>query len=141
MASSNVLDLVFSNRRSLIESVISTPGISVHNVVAATVIFKKIMLIISGPRKVLLYDKGNFHAINSNLDAYLVAFMEHSHDLEIKTLWLLFKEKLLLLMNIPTKILTLSSRSDKPWLSKDLRASIKRKAKVYKAYCQRKLRI
>lgn len=32
----------------------------------------------------------------------------------------------------------MSSRSDKPWLSKDLRASIIRKARVFKAYCQKK---
>lgn len=60
----SVLDLIFSNRRDLLRSVIATPGISDHDVVVGSVVCQGIEISKPRHRKVFSYDKGNYDAIN-----------------------------------------------------------------------------
>lgn len=137
-ASDSVLDLLFMNRNNLLKSVVLIPGISDHDVIAATIEWKKIEISRPRSRKVFAYDRGRFDAINFELYTYLPMFIQCCQSNDNEILWGLFEEKLLSLGNIyvPSKIVTANRRGDKPWITKDIRASIKRKARVYRKYCR-----
>lgn len=131
---SSVLDLVFSNQNDFVQSVIPLPGISDHEVVSGTLMCKRVKNGRPCPRKIYLYDKGNYDSLSAELSSFLPSFVDYNQYLDIESLWTIFKEKIISLTNkfVPSK--RQKQRVDKPWMTKELRTSIKRKARMYKTF-------
>ncbi|KAH9379092.1 hypothetical protein HPB48_014424 [Haemaphysalis longicornis] len=82
----SILDLLFSNHKDLLTLVISTPGISDHDVVVGAVVCQSIVLSKARQIKVFSYDKGNYDSINNELSSFLPYFLDRSNDLNIEQL-------------------------------------------------------
>ena len=91
----NILDLIFTNMPSLVQSVSILPGLSDHNVVSVEML-TSIQRLKSPRRKLFLYNKGNFEKINEDLDKYANSISETNLPLPfVNDLWINFKKVLI----------------------------------------------
>lgn len=70
VSSANVLDLLFSNDRDVVSSVITIPGISDQGVVMASISCAAMRPPISQSRKVFFYYRGNYDSISNELNTF-----------------------------------------------------------------------
>lgn len=128
-----ILDLVLCNDPNIVAQVGVYPGISDHSVVVAT-------LNVSGaperaqlPRKVFMYERGNFDAIGTELDSYFSTFLclAESHCLE--DLWSIFRNKITNLIDtfVPSRIIR-QKRKQKPWFNIEIRKLVRRARCAYR---------
>lgn len=135
-ANANTLDLLFSNSPSLIQSVTAIPGISDHVGITAKVLCDRPPLPAIRPRKVYLYERGDYDAIAMELENYFPLFESYSAAPDITYLWLKFKEKIFTLIDlyIPFKILSGKQRSNKPWFTREIKTLINKRKRMFKKH-------
>ena len=120
--SANVLDLFFCNDQTLASSVLTVPGISDHDVVLVKMCFAVAQRRASVPRKVFLYENGDYASISRQLLSYFSEFQELCLCSDVNGLWNALKTKLLSLTQtfVPSRLISAKHRNDKPWLHKEL---------------------
>lgn len=130
--SSNILDLILTNRPESLSSLTYLREISDHKVLHATFTFT------SESRQtfhktIRLYDRGNYDEINNELIAFLPNFEAGFHDRSIEDNWLTFKTKMTDLTNkfIPT--ITFRANHNKPWFSKPQKRLENKKKRLFRA--------
>lgn len=94
----------------------------------------------NGREKCFFYDRGNYAGLSEELFSFLPLFEELSVEGDINTVWNLFKEKILTLIDkfIPSKVLNSKQRKDKPWFNKKLRVLVKKKRCAYLKHKRRR---
>ena len=123
----NILDLFFTNHPAKVNRVEIMPQISDHNTVFLEVNLKA-KTIKQKPRKIHLYNKGDWPAIQKGLADILdsLGTLQNVNDM-----WLLFKTKCLDLMDrhIPTKLAKV--RNGLPWVNQNLKRAIRHRNRAW----------
>uniref|UniRef100_A0A147BJF6 Putative tick transposon n=1 Tax=Ixodes ricinus TaxID=34613 RepID=A0A147BJF6_IXORI len=130
--SSNILDLILTTAPETLDSLFHLPGISDHQVILANIklSFKKSP---TQQKLITLYDKGNYEAINTELqnfyDAYEVGFPTR----DVNDNWLLFKDAMRDLINlyIPTRLI--KSNPQAPWFNSSLKRLNNKKKRLFRS--------
>ncbi|KAH9377856.1 hypothetical protein HPB48_020314 [Haemaphysalis longicornis] len=135
-STSNTLDLFFANSPDLIRDVLTIPGISDHECVTACIVCACPHTPVVRPRKLYLYDRGNFGSISLALEEYFETFESLTASSNIDDLWSLLKHKLLTLidLHIPFKILSAKQSKNKPWFTKKVKTLINKRKRIFKKY-------
>lgn len=134
--SSSVLDLLFSNRDSLVRDSYIIPGISDHDCVVAHVPMTQPSVPHRHPRKIFFYDRGDYSSLSSELANYLQDFISMSQRFDATALWDIFKQKLDVLIDkyVPFKNISAKRRKDKPWVTQETKLLIKKKRRLLNTY-------
>lgn len=112
----NILDLILTNSPENLSSISYLPEISDHKIIHAQFSF------ISAPKftsakTIRLYDRGNYDAINEDLDTFLSEYKSVFHTRTIHENWSIFKNKLNVLINMFIPRVTFRTNNNKPWFS------------------------
>lgn len=139
-ARESILDLFFTNRPSSVSSVMTTPGLSDHEVVVTHITCKRDVVIKSRPKKVYFFYPDDYDSLSFDLLAFLPEFECSCTSLDIEDLWLLFKSVLMALIDKygPCKMLSGRRRHDKPWINKSLRCLLNKKRRLFLKYIKKK---
>lgn len=128
---SSILDLILTSEPDVVSSVTSTPGISDHDLIQAT-----ISLPFSRMRKQLKtirdYKKADFDSINNALGSFLDEFLPDYLERSVQN-WDLFKAKVteLTAKHIPMK--KVFSNTSAPWYNRYMNRLSNRKKRFYRA--------
>ena len=128
----NVLDLCFTSNTSLVKSVSVIPGLSDHDAVIIDSIIKPVYHQFK-KRSVLRYNKADWSKLKKDCTKLSTEVEERHHKKQdIHSLWGFFKTTLnsAIKEHIPSKITTF--RNQVPWMNKDLKRMIKKKARLHK---------
>ena len=89
------------------------------------------------PRRVLIYEKGNFDAINNALQTYFLTFSCLSESCTTEEIWILFRNKILDLVEAfgPSRTLR-QRRKQKPWFNAEIRKLLGKARRAYKKRCK-----
>ena len=130
------LHIVLCNDPSVVTKVSTQPGLSDPEAVVTNLNISVVPTRVQIPRRVFLYEKGNFDAIQAELVTYLPIFQRLSESSDAEHLWSTFHSKLLELLEkyIPTKFLR-QKKKDKPWFNSEVRKSIRKARSAYKKFC------
>jgi len=128
----NILDIIFTNRPSLINYCNVISGISDHEAVLtsfmAQAVYHK-----EGDRKRYLWNKANFQEMNIELSRFTAWFCDHFNiDTPVECLWSHIKSALLSLLDkyVPSKVVKNSNKQ--PWVNHHIKQLSRRKKKCYK---------
>ena len=128
---SSILDLFFTNNPTLVNKCEVIPGIGDHEAVyiensLRPIITKK------NPRKVLIYKKANYEALNRELKEGEQRFQRTAETANVNGLWQLFEETLKNAMqrHIPSKIIN-GSKPNKPWITRPIKALLRKLKKLH----------
>lgn len=126
------LDLVLVSNPDLIQSVSCIPGLSDHNVVLFSL---SIALPSRRPSKKLIRDfnNANFSTINSELNKFLVSFTLSASTRTVDQNWLLFKRKLLTLIDNHVPLIRVPGDAQRPWYSNLLKKLSQKKKRLFRA--------
>lgn len=129
----SVLDLILCNFPGVVSEVTVLPGISDHCAVVAKLSEPGTRKQAECPRKVFLYDKGNYEAIDAELESYFYTFSRLSENSDVETIWHAFRNKILELAEvyIPSKQMR-KRKKNKPWFNVEIRRLIGKARRAYK---------
>lgn len=96
--SSSILDLVLTSSPDTMSRIFHLPGLSDHDVLHFELTVPKTSLR-KRFKKIRDYSKGNYEAINNELSLFIETFLPHYLERTVEDNWLLFKNKLLDLVN------------------------------------------
>lgn len=127
----NTLDLVFTNRPSLIQHCFPAPGISDHSVVIVTAL-SRVNYQKSNNYKSYLWNKANVEDMKQCMLSFMSEFL-HSYSVEtpVELLWSSISEKLLYLLDnfVPSKLS--SSNPSQPWVTRNIKQLRRQKQRSY----------
>jgi len=118
---SNLLDILFTNRPSLIDQCVPVAGISDHDAILTTFHTKELFHE-STKRKVHLWDLSNFDEIKAQLLTFNEYFLEtFTMDTPIENLWLTLHHKLMELMDkyVPSRVVNKNVKQT--WINHDIK--------------------
>ena len=128
----NLLDLTFTNNPSLIRSCSCIPGISDHEAVVVDSIIRP-SYTPTKKHKMFCYKKANWDGLNADC-AVLSQQIKTKYDSGecVINLWNMFKAGLnkAIEKHIPSKMIF--NKHHLPWMNKDLKKMIKKKAKLHR---------
>ena len=126
----NILDVFLTNQPLTSISVETALGISDHEaVIVKSAISVKNLPVIK--RKVYLWHKANFSAIDNLIADFTATFLNYPIDTPVQQLWDSYKALCAdCLKLVPTKILS-SSNSNQPWATPLIRRLSRRKQRLY----------
>ena len=130
---SNTLDLFLTSNPSLVNRVISMPGLSDHDAVLADVnISPKIGKCKS--RKVPLFHKADWEKFKSHMTDFKNKFLSNSHNNTPNDLWENFKSEIHsgIQKFVPTK--TLRSKRSLPWMTQDILRTIRKRDHLHRKH-------
>lgn len=116
----NTLDLVLTSQPDLVSEISYLPGLSDHCLITFQICLsrpknlKKIKIIRN-------YTKANFEAINYELSTFLDNFLNGFDNRTVQTNWDIFVAKVNDLTNKYIPTFTITSNSDAPWYSRNLK--------------------
>jgi len=127
---SNLLDLFFTNNKTLINKCEVLPGIADHEAVFIESSLRP-MKVKKHARKVHIYKKAEYDKMRDNLSSYK-NFAEDSQNMNANDSWNIFEKKIKELINkhIPSKTIS-GNRVKKPWIDKAIRSKHKLLKKLY----------
>ena len=128
-----VLDLVFTNNESLIDSIAVIPGVSTANEHAAVVTDLKLRAerTKSAPHKVHLWKSVNWENIKSKTRAFTQKFLvDHQNSTaEVQNSAIQDHIEKIIAKDIPTKLT--KPRCDQPWINRELKLKCRKKQRLY----------
>ena len=131
--SSSILDLFFTNNRTLINTVKIIPGILDHD---AVLIESSLRLIVckKAPRKVHVYNKADFSSIRTKLQHFREEFEEDARNMTINDLWTRFKTTLTTWTNEHriSKLVKGNGKLIKPWITTHFKDLMKKLSRLFK---------
>lgn len=132
----NILDLLFCNSPSFVNSVVTIPGISDHHAIVASIRTKTKRQKSNASRRVFLFEKGDYSNISKALRDHLPVFECLAEDSDVHKLWSLFKSKLLDLVEkyIPSIDSTRLKKRKKPWMTSAILRLRKRRRRAFIRY-------
>ena len=127
----NLLDVVLTNRPSLLASCICEPGISDHDIVHAVT---QVTPLRPRPvrRKIYLWSKANVNIIASDCSTLSDEITDrYNYQSDVEEIWSTLKHGILhsLEKNVPSKLS--SSRHNKPWFTTALKKLTRRKKRAF----------
>ena len=127
----NLLDLVFTNNPSIVNTSKLILGISDHAMVVTDIDIIP-QHIKQKPRKIYIFSKANWDKIFDDMDQLSSEITIAPPTSAVEDLWDSFKSGFGKYMdtNIPTKVC--SNRKSLPWYNKDLKRMVRRKSRLYK---------
>ena len=127
----NILDLFFTNNKTLINKCEVLPGIADHEAVFIESSLRPIKAK-KAPRKVYIYKKAEYTKMRDELSSYINTFASESQDMNANDSWVLFEQKIRQLINtyIPSKMIS-GNKVRKPWIDRTLRSKHKLLKKLY----------
>ncbi|XP_042142870.1 uncharacterized protein LOC121833538 [Ixodes scapularis] len=130
---SSTLDLLLCDSRTVVSAVTNLPGISDHDIVTASIQCKRPLSALQSPRRIYFYDQGNYASLADELVAFFAIFEMHSYEMDVETLWNIFKTKLTALIDtyIPHKLFSPRKQKNKPWINGELRQILRKKKRAY----------
>lgn len=131
----SILDLLLTNNPSLVSNVTVIPGISDHSAVVCDLSLNQMYKTSMPPRKIIMYERGDYESISHELSVYFPNFLNLSVESNVDHLWETFKQKIKVLVNsyIPFRIYK-GNKRHKPWITFPIRQQIKRKRRAFKKY-------
>jgi len=128
---SNILDVLVTNRPSLVESCVSASGISDHEVVLT----KSLILAQVCPpakRRIYLWSKADFNNIRQSIQSLCEEFViTYPPSTPINTLWNHFSDICTQCLNmVPTKWST--TKQKQPWVTRQIKQLTRKKQRAYK---------
>ena len=123
----NTLDLLFTNRPSLISRLSILPPLTAkadHSCVLLN-IDTKAVIPKKSPRKIYNFNKANWDTIKSAFSEYTVTFMATNFK-DVQQKWNSFESKVIELIenHIPSKLYSGSKPTPKPWITKEIKKLI-----------------
>ena len=126
----NILDLVFTNNNTTVNTVKITPGISDHDIVFFTVNLapKKKHL---AKRKIYIRKRTDQEKLNQQLRSFAAQFESSSTNMSVDGKWKVFVQTITSIMDdsIPHKLSR--SRSNLRWFNRSLRKQTRKKQRLY----------
>ncbi|KAG1684579.1 hypothetical protein GQR58_009384 [Nymphon striatum] len=130
----SILDLVITSHPDLVDNITSTEGISDH----LAITFNLNLAIKSNkkkPRMVYRFSKANFDDIKMDAETLSNKFFERNPEiLSVENNWQYFKMGLMKILRDRVPCRRLGSWSNTPWMTRDLKKSLKKKKKLYDNY-------
>ncbi|WAR00573.1 RTJK-like protein, partial [Mya arenaria] len=129
--SSNILDLFFTNNKSLINKCEILPGIGDHEAVFIESSLRP-MEAKKCPRKVHLYKHADYNSIKVHLDSNYNQFINETSDYSADKTWTTFEMALKSLIEkfIPSKVIK-GDKLKKPWIDKNIRSKHRKLKRLY----------
>ncbi|XP_052794650.1 uncharacterized protein LOC128227817 [Mya arenaria] len=129
--SSNILDLFFTNNKSLINKCEILPGIGDHEAVFIESSLRP-MKAKKCPRKVHLYKHADYNSIKEHLDSNYNQFINETSDYSADKTWTTFEMTLKSLIEkfIPSKVIK-GDKLKKPWIDKNIRSKHRKLKRLY----------
>jgi len=128
----NILDLFATNRPSLIKHLNVISGVSDHEIIKVESSLSAV-IVQHKPRKVYLWNRANFTNINESMSTFSNSFVQrHNIDTPIQELWNIFKAQCENTLNsIPTKSLSRSHSTKRPWITSAIKRLSNKKKRLY----------
>lgn len=127
----NTLDILFTNRPSLIQHCFPAPGISDHSIVLATTV-SKITYQKSNSYKMYLWNRANVEDMKYCMSNFMTEFC-HSYTIEspVELLWSSISGKLLYLLDtfVPSK--HSPTNTSQPWITRSIKQLRRQKQRSY----------
>lgn len=129
---SNILDLILTTKPDSLSYITLLPEISDHKVIYA--VFEFVPELRKACSKTIrLYDKGDYSAIVTELEAFLPHFETTLSERSVNDNWLIFEDKIKELTNKFIPSTTFRSNHQKPWFSKLLKRLENKKKRLFRA--------
>jgi len=117
----NILDLLFTNRPSLVHSCHVTPGISDHEIILAS-IKSKITYQNSNSYKIFLWNLSNLSEMKHKMSEFTTQFCrKYNHDSPVELLWSSLHDKVLQCLDIIVPLKMKHSCPTIPWVTHNLK--------------------
>ena len=130
----HILDLFFTNHPQQVEKIDVLPGLSDHDIVSIQLKCKPILQRQSR-REILLFNKANWEAIRSGLEAFYQQVCNIDlNSVDVNALWSQFCTTLteLTTTHVPVKITR--SKCSLPWITTKIRKMIRKRNRLYSMY-------
>ena len=128
----HILDLVLTSEPERVSQMTFLPGLSDHLVIHASYSCK-----LCHPTKtrktITLYDKGNYSAINSELEQFAAFFPIDLSKRSVEANWLLFKNKMLDLFTKHVPTITVTEKKSSPWFNITLKRLNNKKKRLFRS--------
>ena len=127
----NILDLFFTNKPSLVNTVRSIPGISDHEIIMADCDIKS-QINKKPPRKIHHWSKADWDLIKTKASDFCNSFIADLNNNSVDTNYKKFREFIenVIEENVPSKLLK-STRRNLPWITQRIRRMCKKKQRIY----------
>lgn len=128
----NTLDLILTSNPELIQSVSCANGLSDHSIVLFNISSRI-------PRRQPLnkyirdYNKADFSLINEELEQFYLPFNQSAFTRSVNENWLLFKNKILTLVDRHVPLVCIRGDADRPWYSNTIRKLSRKKKRLFRA--------
>ena len=126
-----VLDLICSNKPSLIKCVTTTPGISDHLAVVCdnnvTPVYHK-----KAPRRVYMFSKANWGKMREAAKTFAASFITYLDQFSVDENWVRFKDHNLSSVKAHVPSRTASRQQHLPWPTPELKRKTQRKHRMYR---------
>lgn len=131
-SSANILDSILTTHPETLSSLRYLREISNNMVIHSVFNFSHLPSQIQS-KTIILYDKGNYEAINNDLQGFLPDFEACLSSRTVEDNWTIFKNKIgeLARKFIPTT--TFRTSSQKPWFSKTFKRVENKKSQLFRA--------
>ena len=116
----NLLDILLTNRPSLVGRTDPVPGVSDHEgVLVSTLIKARYRRPVK--RKIYLWNKSDIQAIQHDMASFALKFLQqHSIQTPVQELWLAFKSKCLYILDNLVVSKWTSERFNQPWITRSV---------------------
>ena len=128
---SNILDLLFTSKPSLAQTVDIIPGLSDRDVVTTKILFKA-YINKSKPREVFAFNRGNsenfLHDLASECENFLSSIIINMPSVE--QMWVAFKEMLIRNAKKHFALKIIKSFNSNPWFDRSIRRMVRKKQRL-----------
>ena len=129
---SNILDLLFTSKPSLAQTLDIIPGLSDHDIVTTKLLFKA-YINKSKPREVFAFKRGNsenfLHDLASECENFLSSIIINMPSVE--QMWVAFKEMLMRNAKNHFAVKIIKSFNSNPWFDRSIRRMVRKKQRLY----------
>lgn len=127
----NILDLILTNAHETVSSILHVDGFSDHKLLQITLSLPTHVLH-STVKKIRDYNRGNYEGINDELEAfYDQVFLPSFPYRSVNENWILFKNKIITLVDKYIPLISISNDNKNPWFNKTLQSHRSRKKRLY----------
>lgn len=132
VTSANVLDLILTTTPNLLHSLTCFPGVSDHCCLQFT-----LNIDISPRTKVTKtirnYKKGDYAAINTELEQFIDSYMPGFFDRSVEQNWCRFRDKISLLIDRHVPLQVISKKQRSPWFTVNLKRLLNKKKRLFRS--------
>lgn len=122
---------MFATHPDKLSALTHLPGFSDHVIIAASY-QAQLTPPITTKKKLTLYDRGNYDAINDELINFCSVFLEEFHSRSVETNWSLFKNTMQQLIEKYVPTITITEQASSPWFNRTLKRLNNKKKRLFR---------